>query len=199
VSLVLGVTGGIGSGKSTFTRKLLEIYPANVFDADLCARELLEKDPVVQRAVEQAFPETLVDGKVSREKLRDLVFTKKQKRSELEGLLHPRIREQWMGLAQEARTTGGRLIIDIPLLFETGTEKYFDATVVVGCSRTTQIQRLNNYRNIGGALAESIIAAQQELSHKISSADFVIWNESTLHHLETQTKLFAGYLRQRYG
>ena len=199
MSLVLGVTGGIGSGKSTFTEKLLKGYSSKAFNADLAARDLLENDQEIQVAIGKAFPGTVIAGEVNREALRELVFSDKSKRQQLEGFLHPRIRKQWMTLAEETRSHNGRLIIDIPLLFETGAEKYFDAIVVVGCSQSIQIQRLKNHRQIPEAMAQSIIAAQNELPRKISSADFVIWNESTLDHLEMQAKLLAGYLKQRYG
>ena len=199
MSLVLGITGGIASGKSTFTQLFLRAFPSQVFNADAVARELLNTDLGVQEAIRNHFPESVVDGEIHREQLRQIVFADESKRRTLEGILHPPIREAWMRLAELARASGSRLIVDIPLLFETGTEKYFDATVVVGCSQSTQIHRLKENRNIGVAMAQSIIAAQWEIQRKIAKADFVIWNESSIEHLESQGRMLAGYLTRRHG
>jgi dephospho-CoA kinase len=89
--------------------------------------------------------------------------------------------------------------VDIPLLFETHAEEFFDAVVVVVCSASTQRQRLLATRGLGNDMAGKMIASQMDLSLKIEKADHVIWNNSSLLHLEQQTDIFAAFLRHRHG
>lgn len=199
MAFVLGVTGGVGTGKSTFTKKLLEYYPSEAFDADQAVRDLLENDLSVRGEVLSGFPQAITSAGVDREILRRIVFSDQNRRRQLEAILHPKVREKWLSLAEQARAKKARLIVDIPLLFETASEKYFDATVVVACTRSTQVLRLKTYRRLAEEMAESIINAQQPLAQKILRANFLIWNDSSLPHLDAQAKLFAGYLKQRYG
>lgn len=199
MACVLGITGGIASGKSVFTHLLLRYYPAGIFDCDLSAREILANDPSVQLAVFERFPEAATPEGVDRTRLREIVFSEPRRRRELEALLHPKIRAAWQARAKEAREGKGSLLVDIPLLFETEAQGEFDAVVVVGASEATQVNRLFSLRNMLLETANSIIASQLSLSEKIARADHLIWNESSLPNLESQAKIFAGYLKHRYG
>ena len=198
---VLGITGGVATGKTTFTRALLRRLPAELFDADRCAHELLENDSAVRAAVSEAFGPEIYDaqGKPDRARLRELVFSEELHRRQLEEILHPAIRARWSALAEQVARTGGWLFVDIPLLYETGAESRFDRVIVVACSSETQRRRLRENRDLDDETASRIMAAQLDLKTKIKKADHVIWNDSTDACLDGQAALLAGWLRQFYG
>ncbi|MCE9609766.1 MAG: dephospho-CoA kinase [Chthoniobacter sp.] len=198
---VLGVTGGIATGKSAFTRLLRQLLLAEVFDADLCAHELLSKNFAVGQAVLAAFgPNVCNDaGEPDRAKLRSLVFGDDVKRCQLEAILHPAIRNRWTARAAAVAREGGWLVVDIPLLFETQAQANFDCILVVACSPETQRRRLAEKRRLSAELAEKIIASQLDLLTKIKQAHHVIWNDSTESCLERQSRLFANWLHASYG
>lgn len=198
---VLGVTGGIATGKTSFTRALLRHIAAQIFDADKAAHDLLENDSATQDAVRAAFGGGAFgpDGKPDRARLRQMVFADELQRKRLEDILHPAIRARWVALAAQTVRAGGWLCVDIPLLYETGAEENFDRVIVVACSLGTQRRRLQEQRGLDAATAERILAAQLDLGLKIKKADHVIWNDSTQSCLDRQTALLAGWLRQHYG
>ena len=197
---VLGVTGGIATGKSSFTGLLLRHLPAELFDADQTAHDLLKGDDAIRQAVE-AFGHVICDpeGNPDRTKLRALVFDDESKRQQLERILHPAIRARWTDRAAQIALEGGWFVVDIPLLFETQAEANFDRIVVVACSPATQRRRLAEQRGLSAALAEKIITSQLDLATKISHAHHVIWNDSTLPCLERQARLLAAGLRRTGG
>ena len=198
---LLGVTGGIATGKSSFTGLLLRHLPAELFDADRIAHELLASDAAIRQAVAVAFDNVICDaeGNPDRAKLRALVFDDEPKRRQLERILHPAIRARWTTRATEIAREGGWFVVDIPLLFETHAEVSFDRIVVVACSPVTQRRRLAEQRGLSAALAEKIITSQLDLATKINHAHHVIWNDSTLPCLERQARLLAASLRHTCG
>ena len=200
---ILGITGGIATGKSNFTNLLRRIMPSEVFDADECARDLTANNPDIKQEIISQFGAEITTGggEIDRAKLRKIVFAEPEKRTKLEAILHPVIRARWMQLAQNNRAARSNdwLFVDIPLLFETHAEEFFDAVVVVVCSASTQRQRLLATRGLGNDMAGKMIASQMDLSLKIEKADHVIWNNSSLLHLEQQTDIFAAFLRHRHG
>lgn len=198
---VIGITGGIGTGKSTFTRALLCRVPAELFDADRAVHALLEGDDGVKASIVRAFGEATytAEGKPDRSRLRELIFSDAPSRKRIEEILHPAIRARWTSLAGEIRRTHGWLFVDIPLLYETGGETHCDRVVVVACSSRTQRQRLAHHRGLDSATADGVIAAQLDLETKIKRADHLIWNDSTVSCLERQTDLLAAWLTQTYG
>lgn len=198
---VLGVTGGIATGKSTAVHALLRHLPAEVFDADRCAHQLLEGDDATIVAVRETFGADVfeADGRISRPSLRKLVFSDQAERKRLEEILHPAIRSRWVRVAEVHRESTAWAFVDIPLLFETSAETYFDRTVVVACSSETQHQRLREHRGLDDAMIEKIIGAQLPLGAKISKADHVIWNDSTVAALDGQAGLLARWLIEHYG
>jgi dephospho-CoA kinase len=198
---VLGITGGIATGKSTFVRALLKQRPVRFFDADSCAHELLEQDAGVRERIQNEFfpREAPLKGLSQRARLRELVFTHPAKRQALEAILHPVIRERWMAQALQAQRDNEWFVADIPLLFETNAESYFDRVIVVACSGANQRARLKLLRGLSDEIAAKVLAAQFDLAHKITKADHLIWNDSTLSCLEGQTALLGGLLRKCYG
>ena len=194
---VIGVTGGIGSGKSTFSKMLADHLSARLFDADSAARELLESDPAVRQEITtELFAEAYTpDGKPDRAAIRRLVFHDPAAKARLESILHPRIRERWTQLAAECRQDATPLVVEIPLLFETGAEHFFDRIVTVACSHETQLAR-TAARGLPRDEAESIIRSQLPLERKTSLAHFVVWNDGSLTNLENQASELAKILRK---
>lgn len=196
---VLGITGGIATGKSSFTEALRPFLDAEVFDADRCARELVANDANVRRSIGETFGNAVFDanGELDRARLRQIVFHDETKRRELEAILHPIIRKRWTDLAEKAGNHW--LIVDIPLLFETKTESLFDAIVVVACSPATQCERLVKMRSLTLEIAAKMIASQSPLKLKIELAGHVIWSEVIPAYLDQQAALLAACLKKRYG
>lgn len=198
---VLGITGGIASGKSTFVQALGKELPGEIFDADQCVKELLTDSKTI-KALKNRFGEKLLlhpGGQIDKKALRSLVFSNAEQRRELEGILHPLVRERWVALLDKPRPKEAWLLVDIPLLFETNAESFFPEVVVVACPAFLQRARLTKFREMSPELAENIIASQLDLGSKISKANHVIWNAGSLDCLRAQTKFLSKYLRDRYG
>lgn len=198
---MLGITGGIATGKSTLTRALARRLSSEIFDADRTAHELLSTDLTVRAEIEESFGPGIYDseGRPDRRLLRALVFADDRLRCRLEAILHPAIRARWLALARRRREIGGWLVVDIPLLYETAAEASFDRVVVAACSPGTQRRRLSAERGLDSAMALKIITAQLDLSLKIRRADHVVWTDSTLSRLEDQSELLAASLSHCYG
>lgn len=194
---VIGVTGGIGSGKSTFSKMLAEKLGARLFDADSAARELLESDPAVREEITtELFADAYSpDGRPDRAAIRRLVFHDPAAKARLESILHPRIRARWTQLATECRQNATPLVVEIPLLFETGAERFFDLIVTVACSHETQLAR-TAARGLAPDEAESIIRSQLPMEQKTSRAHCVAWNDGTRANLENQAAKLANTLRK---
>jgi dephospho-CoA kinase len=195
----LGITGGVATGKSTFRRLLLERIDADFFDADACARELLDsneaiREQVLEKVSRDAYTSS---GAPNRPLLREIIYNDIAKKKTLEGILHPAIRERWSTRAQEPASR--LFVVDIPLLFETRAENLFDHVVVVAASERTQIQRLIEQRSLSEDLARKILASQWSLHIKMRGATHVVWNDSGLPLLEAQADLLAAYLRHTYA
>lgn len=198
---VIGITGGVATGKSLFVRALREAAPGELFDADATVHTLLESDEKVRTAVCAAFGSAVgrADESIDRARLRELVFRDEQARHRLEAILHPLVRDAWMKQAEYFRSRNALLYADIPLLYETHSEPHFDRVIVVTCSPQTQRERMRTQRGLAKELIERIIATQLDLAVKVARADHLIWNNSTMAILEEQARVFAAWLRQRYG
>jgi dephospho-CoA kinase len=176
---VLGLTGGIGMGKSACAQ-LLQWRGAVVVDTDDLARQVVEPGQPALAEVQAAFGAEIVgaDGRLKREELAQLVFADAGARIRLEAILHPRIRELWQAQLQSWRTEGKPLaVVVIPLLFETQAEAGFDAVISVGCSAATQRQRLLA-RGWPTEQVEQRIAAQMSAAEKMLRSNYVIWTEA---------------------
>lgn len=189
---VAGITGGIATGKTIFANLLLEYLPARNFDADQCVRELLQTSEIAELIRAQFGDVVFAGEKPDRSKLRELVFEDATKRNQLEAILHPRVRAAWSKMAREV-TDEEWLLIDIPLLFETGAEEEMDRTVVVACSPSVQRRRLRDARGLQAEIAEKIIAAQMDLDSKMRKADHVVWNDASIELLRAQAELLAQH------
>ena len=192
--VVLGLTGGIGMGKSTCAQLLRE-RSVPVVDTDDLARRVVEPGQPAQNEIRAAFGPQMIgaDGNVRRDELARLVFADAGARRRLETILHPRIRELWRAQAETWRAEKHALaVVVIPLLFETGAEKELDRTICVACSEATQRERLLSR----GWTAEQIDQrnrAQLPIEEKLARADYVIWTEGGLEvHVEQLERLLAA-------
>jgi dephospho-CoA kinase len=188
---VIGITGGISTGKSTFCGCLREIVPsAKFFDADYAAHQLVDLDPEVKKEIRREFGRAIfsADKELNREKLRRIVFNDAAKRRSLEQILHPRIRRQWSAEAETHRNSPDFFFADIPLLYETSGERLCDRVVVVACSSKTQVRRLMERKSLERSVAEQMINSQMPLDEKIRRADHVVWNNDVGRVLADQAR-----------
>ena len=170
--LILGLTGSIGMGKST-TAKLFAEAGVPVYDADATVHRLYEGEAAP--AIAAAFPGTTTDGKVDRNKLSARVVHDPAAMKQLEQIVHPMLgasRQQFMDDAE--RSGAPIVVVDVPLLFETGGEKRVDAVVVVTTTPESQRHRILARDNMTGEKLDAILARQLPDAEKRRRADFVV-------------------------
>jgi dephospho-CoA kinase len=191
--LVLGVTGGVGTGKTTVSSVFADLG-AEVIDADALAHELLRAGAQGAKIVGRLFGPEFIDseGSVRRRALGSVVFSDPERRRKLEGALHPLIiREirRRLGVLK-ARPDSGKLVVvlDAPVLLEAGARDLVDKLVVVSAKRSTQISRLVKDAGLSFEEAEARIASQMPLEEKIKAADFVVDNDGDLATTKAQVK-----------
>jgi dephospho-CoA kinase len=185
--LLVGLTGGIGSGKSTVAR-LLEKRGAVVFDADLLAREAVEPGTPGHAAVIERFGADVLapGGELDREALASIVFADPSARRDLEEIVHPEVRRLFAEGSEAYRDTDRVVVFSAPLLVETGMHTAFETLVVVSATVATQIERLMRQRGMSESSIRARIEAQAPLEDKAAVADFLVDNEGTLDELESQ-------------
>ena len=200
---VLGITGSIATGKSVAMECLGKLLSARVFSADDSVRRLLTTDEIVKREVFRKFGNELKspDGNVDRVTLREIVFRDSAARIELEKILHPRVRQEWTALSEEVKNGNfsGWLLLEIPLLFETGADAEMDVVVVTACSRQTQVRRLCSGRNVAKETAALIIASQNSQSSKITRSQHLLWTDCPMARLTEQVRCLSQHLNAVYG
>ena len=197
----VGLTGGIGSGKSAVSR-LLAARGAVVVDADLIAREVVAAGTPGLRAVVDAFgPEVLLDdGSVDRAGLGRRVFSDPQALSTLNRIVHPLIAERTRErFGAAARAGAGVVVHDVALLVENGLTSDYDAIVVVAAEPSTQVGRLVRLRGMTEDEARARVAAQAPLDAKLAVATHVIRNDGPLEELEPQVEQVWGELLAAAG
>ena len=171
---VLGLTGSIGMGKTT-AAKMLRRMGLPLHDADLAVHRLLAKGGAAVAAVEAAFPGVVADGAVDRERLGAQVFEDRAALKRLEGILHPAVRRTTRAfLGRYGRAGRSLVVLDIPLLFETGGESLCDAVVVVTAPPFVQRARVMARRGMTPARFQAILAKQMPDREKRRRADFVV-------------------------
>lgn len=184
--LILGLTGGIGSGKSTVSR-LLAQHGAVIIDADLVAREVVAPGTAGLAAVLAAFGSHLAlpDGSLDREQLGQLVFGDEDARARLSAILHPLIGTRTAELWTETQTAGVEVLVhDVPLLVEARLQDSYDAVIVVDVPPEVQRDRLVRLRGMDPADADRRIAAQATRSERLAVATHVIDNTGSLKELK---------------
>jgi len=182
---VIGLTGGIGSGKSTFS-DLLRARGAAVIDADRLSREAVATGSPGLADVVRAFGAEVLDasGGLDRKRMAARVFADPAARLTLERIVHPRVREAMAAELQRLFASGAPLVFyDVPLLYEAGRDREVDAVVVVWAPREAQLARLAARDGMSAAEAEARMSAQLPLDEKARRADFVVVNDGTLEDL----------------
>jgi len=185
--MLIGLTGGIGSGKSTVSN-LFRKYGIPIIDADLIAREVVEPGKKAWKAIIDHFGEEILlpDQHINRKKLGNLIFQNKEKRMELNEITHPIILAEILTRAEELQKHHQQVIVDIPLLFESKREPLFDQIIVVYVNKSIQLQRLMARDQISKEEALQKINAQMSLESKKEKADIVIYNDQDLSKTEQQ-------------
>ena len=187
--LLVGLTGGIGSGKSTVAR-MLEERGAVVFDADLLAREAVEPGTPGHAAVIERFGADVLapGGELDREALASIVFADPSARRDLEQIVHPEVRRLFAEGSEAYRDTDRIVVFSAPLLVESGMHTAFEILVVISATVATQIERLMRQRGMSEAAIRARIDAQAPLEDKAAVADFLVDNGGTLAELESQVE-----------
>lgn len=174
---VIGLTGGIASGKSTVS-ELLSVFGFKVVDADKAAREAVKKGSKGLAQVREAFGDEAIDenGEMNRRYMGDLVFNHPEKRLELNAIIHPIVRDIMEEEKQEYLKQGYNVIMDIPLLFENELENTVDEVWVVYTSESIQMDRLMQRNNLSLEDAKARVYSQISIDKKSRMADHVIDN-----------------------
>lgn len=198
-ALRLGLTGGIGSGKSTVARMLVQAGAA-LMDADAIARSVTAAGGAAIAAIRVAFGDSLIgaDGALDRDQMRTLAFADATAKKRLEAIVHPLVGQETARQARQALDDGHRLLVfDIPLLVESGRwRQQLDRVLVVDCAPSTQVGRVTARSGLTREAIEAIIATQAPRTLRLAAADCVIFNDGiTLDELGHQTRLLA----QRFG
>ncbi|MEJ6476637.1 dephospho-CoA kinase [Pseudoalteromonas piscicida] len=190
---ILGVTGGIGAGKTAITTHLQQ-KGVVVVDADVAAREVVAIGSSGLQAIVDEFGSDilLADGNLDRAKLRTIIFADEQKKQWLNALLHPLIRNTL--LAQLSAAQSDYVILSAPLLFENGLDRYCDATLLIDVAVETQITRTTSRDEVDTEQVERIIAAQMPRAEKQEKADYILDNDRPL----AQSLLAADKLHDEF-
>jgi dephospho-CoA kinase len=193
---LVGLTGGIASGKSTVA-SMLERLGAEIIDADIIAREVVEPGTDGLSKVVQAFGESVLqsNGSLSREALASVVFGNQEQRSRLEVILHPLIKERTS--SRIATSTAAVVVYVVPLLVEANVDYPFDFVVTIESGVETQTQRLIESRGLTLAEAEARISSQATEEQRVARADFLVDGSVALTELEAQiSKLWQLILQK---
>jgi dephospho-CoA kinase len=189
--IILGLTGSIGMGKST-TAKLFEEAGVPVYDADASVHRLYEGEAAP--AIEAAFPGTTVDGRVDRNRLSAKVVHDPAAMKQLEQIVHPMLGAGRQKFFDDAERSGAAVVVvDVPLLYETGGEKRVDAVVVVTTTPEVQRERILARDNMTGEKLDAILARQLPDAEKRKRADFVV---DTSHGLDPVRMRIRDILEQ---
>ena len=186
---LIGLTGGVGSGKSTVARMFADLG-ATVVDADEATHAVYAPGTDGFDAIVETFgPEYVRDGRIDRKRLGDLVFKNEAARLRLNEIVHPRVRDWMTARTAEAVDRGAQVVInDVPLLFENGLQDLFSSTVLVYSRPETQIDRLVGQRGLSRDRARSMLAAQMPIDEKRPLATFVIDNDGDLENTRRQVE-----------
>ena len=196
--LVVGLTGGVASGKTTVSR-ILQQEGACLIDADLIARELVQPHTPIWSELIRAFGKEILekDESINRRALAARVFSNPQKREQLDKILHPQIAREIDRRIEEIRKKDPEavVVVDAALLVETGTYRRMDRLIVVTATEAQQVERLGNRTGAAPKEALGIISSQIPLAEKLKVADFIIRNEGALEETIRRAKEVFRELR----
>ncbi len=197
--LLIGLTGSIGMGKSE-TAKMFRELGVPVYDADAAVHKLYEKGGKAVKPLGAAFPSAIVDGAVDRKLLSRAVLGLPDEMKKLEAIVHPLVGEAQMDFLRENMAAGqGMVVLDIPLLYETGGETRVDVVVVVSAPYDIQKTRVLARPDMDEAKFAAIHAKQVPDAEKRERADFVVESDKGLDHARAQVAAIVEALKTREG
>ena len=199
MALLAGLTGGMGSGKTT-VGKLFKALGAHVLDADEICRSLVEPGkPAWQETVDLLGNGILKDDQtLDRRKIADIVFNDPEKKKALEAILHPRVMEEEHAIYKDIQKSdpGALIIIDAALLIESENYRKVDKVIVIACDEEIQLHRIMAKNTFSREDAERRLQQQMPLEEKIKFADYVLRNDSGLSELEEKVEIMFHQLKQ---
>ena len=187
---LVGLTGGIASGKSTVA-EILKRQGAAIINADVLAREVVEPDRQAWTEIVNTFGTAVLqpDRALDRQKLRAIIFDDPDARKKLESIIHPQVRALAEQRIREHAAAGYAVIVyEVPLLFEGNLQEWLRPVILVACDVDTQRNRLQSRDNLSAAQAQKHIDAQMSLEEKRRLADYVIENNGSLEDLKRQVQ-----------
>lgn len=184
---IIGLTGGIGTGKTTVSHYLATNYQLPILDADIYAREAVQPGSKILDQIAQRFGTDILlpDGTLNRRQLGEIIFNSQELRQWVEQLIHPYVRERLVAAVQEL-SSHPTVVLVIPLLFEAGMTDLVTEIWVVSCSQDQQLERLMQRNQLSLEQAQARINSQMPLSEKTAEADFVLDNSTTKKNLLKQ-------------
>ncbi|MBC7186810.1 MAG: dephospho-CoA kinase [Calditrichaeota bacterium] len=197
--IVVGLTGGIGSGKSAVAR-LLSRYGLPIIDADAVGHEVTSSDPTVQAALRDAFGEQIFapGGGLRREQLAAIVFADPQARQRLNAIVHPPMRQRIDAQVAACLAEGHPIVVvDAALLGEADLVSHMDYLVVVYAPLKERVERIRRRNGLGEEEVRARIAAQMPLEEKVRLADYVVENTGSLFALRAQVRALYSWLQAR--
>ncbi len=198
--LKIGITGGIGCGKSAVCQ-LLEQNGIPIIHADLVAREMMENHPEIRASLKQAFGDDvyLPDGKLNRKRMAEIIFNDERAKQRVNQIVHPHVVEYQKNELEKLERSGQYKFagVEAALIFEAGAEQQFDVIVVVAASEQTVIQRLMKRDGLTEQEIKKRIAAQMPLAGKIKQADIVIYNDGPLDELNHEVSRLLYWLNNQ--
>jgi len=188
---IIGLTGGVASGKTTVAYMLKELG-AEVIDADDLARKAVEPGQDAYNKIVKVFGKEILEenGNLNRKNIREIIFTNKEKKQILEEIIHPTISAMLNKAIEKEREKGTvYLVLDIPLFFEAGMQAWISPVVLVYADKKTRITRLIERDKISEGIANSMIDSQMLLEEKKKLSDFVIDNNKDLNNTKNQVRI----------
>ena len=192
--MIIGLTGGIASGKSTVSKIFRELG-AEIIDADIKAKEISEREEVVKE-IGNIFGKEVINSevKIDRLKIKEIVFNNKEKLKKLNDLIHPKVMEEFKKI-KENTGKNDIIIFDVPLLFESGMDKMCDKIILVFTDKKIQIKRMLERDGITEELAEKIINSQMSLEEKLNKSQIHLENNGTLEDLREKSETIYRELK----
>ncbi len=194
---VLGLTGGIATGKSA-TASILRELGAVIVDADDLAREIVQPGQEAWHDIVECFGAGILreDKTINREKLRKIVFDDKEARLRLESITHPRIRKLAQEKIRRSAAEGAEVVVYVaPLFFENKVHLWIRPVILVACDPETQKRRLQERDHLSDAEVQQHLKAQMPLEHKRDLADFIIENDGSIEDLKRELKKLWGEIK----
>ncbi len=180
--MIIGLTGGIGSGKSVVGNFFTELG-IDVIDADLISRNILDTNKKARKLFVKSFGNEFIDkkGNVNREQLRTTIFDDKEKKMSLESIIHPLVREEIINFTDQSKSI--YKIVMVPLIYETQSSNFYEKIIVIDCDEQEQIERASKRDGKSKENILSIIKTQASRNERNSIADFIILNDSSIEDL----------------